>query len=115
MVFNDSSRDYTEEYNGEEILVPAKGSILMNRRDAVKFLGTYSGPDPKDSTKPKEKRLRIIQLKPETSENGSGEYVCNLDGKTFNTQEELDEYLKKISDQTAEREDSGIVKPKKYK
>lgn len=111
-VFNESNVDYVEEYKGDVIVVPGKGYIEMARRDAVNFLGTYSGASPTDSTVPKEKRLKIVENNNEHEK--TTEYVCNFDGKKFSTQKELDEYLESISDLTADKDSEGAVKPRKY-
>ena len=40
-IFNDSKVEYREEFQGREIVIPARGSIVMTRREAVMFLGSY--------------------------------------------------------------------------
>lgn len=40
-VFNDSNREYVEVFKGKEIRIPARGNIIMNRSEAVAFLGNY--------------------------------------------------------------------------
>lgn len=42
IVVNEDVEKYEEQYNGELITIPARGSIEMDRQDAIEFFGSYT-------------------------------------------------------------------------
>lgn len=101
-VYNAHNREYVEKWMGEIYRVPANKAIVMARRDAIRFMGNYSGDDPDNPGVPKVKMLRIrpveecqgiIVSRHEEIAPDKTVYVCNFDGKEFPTQAALDEHL----------------------
>ena len=102
-VVNVGTVDYIDTYRDNPVKIPAWKSITMQRRDAIEFLGRMS-PAGKDG-KPVPKMLVIEPIEASGKEEApEGKFICNLDGAEFDTQEELDEYLKKFASKTVSRE-----------
>lgn len=102
-VVNEGTADYVDTYRDNPVKIPAGKSIVMQRRDAIEFLGRMSltGRD----GKPVPKMLKIEPIAGEKKEEEkTGRFICNLDGAEFDTQEELDEYLKKFASKTVTRD-----------
>lgn len=43
-VWNDNNHDHSEKFKGQEINIPAHGSIEMNRHEAVEFKSQFKAP-----------------------------------------------------------------------
>lgn len=116
-VENYGSKTYEEIFRGKKITIPSRGRIKMARREAVAFIGTmsangYVDEDGKfDNTKPAEKKLRMVI--DQSSKQEEQKPTCNLDGKEFDSDEELERYLKSVENKTVEKDENGrIVKRK---
>jgi hypothetical protein len=111
-VINDGSSTYIDQFNGKKIEIPSKGYIEMTRREAINFLSQMSPPDPHDRSKPGEKKLRMVVKTDGKKKDQPQEFICNLDGKKFESQELLDAHLKTLSDKVAVQDESGNIKRK---
>jgi hypothetical protein len=112
-VENVGSATYEDEFRGQKISIPVGGRIKMQRREALIFLGCMS-PTGSDG-KPAEKKLRLIPVDGEPTETAAEvkkEHICNLDGQKFDTQQELDDHLKKLSSRTVTRDQLDAAKRK---
>ena len=97
-VINMEDEAYQEKFMDQDVFIPAKGRILMGRREAVKFLGQHAGMNPKTG-QPKVKNLVIEAINGKKVEVVP-EFICNLCAMKFATQTELDEHSKVHKDQT---------------
>lgn len=114
-VINKGSKTYTDTYNGKRIEIPVNGFIKMQRREAIQFLSQMSPADDHDRSRPKEKNLvmEAYEIKNEVSkEEDEKKFICNLDGKSFDTQEALDAHLKTLSDKVVDKDSSGNIRRK---
>lgn len=97
-VINNSDEEYKEEFKGNVLTFPPHGSIVMERRQAVEFLGQYKPFDREKSTgekplswKPaKGKRPDAPLPDVETEEPA---FVNPVTGKAHATKDALDEDL----------------------
>lgn len=94
-VWNDWKEEHVEDFRGEKIVIPSKGHIVMEWPDAVQFRGQYT-PIIRDGlgndVKPKMIRLEKIDASaPEFPSRKK--FVCEADGVSFDSQEELDAYI----------------------
>jgi len=120
-VLNRDDREYSEEWQGTNIVIPGGKAVEMSFRDANSFLGTYGGQDPRDPSKPKTKNLAIRELDevPGLVVNKIGArlpdpvqtFICNYDGKSFPTQAELDKHLATLSDKMMKEETPQLQDP----
>lgn len=115
IVENYGSSTFSEEFEGETITLKPGDKINLARSKAVSLLSQMSAPGFVDEngsidySRPKEKKLRIISVIGETEK----EYSCNLDGKKFGTQKELDAYLETMKEKNVILDDSGVIRKAK--
>lgn len=113
-VENLGSKTYEDTFRERAISIPPGGRIEMQRREALIFLGMMSPPG-RDGN-PVEKKLRIVPKDGQPAdreEEQKKEYICNLDGKKFDTQRELDDHLKTLSSKVVSREQLDAAAAKK--
>lgn len=117
-VYNDNIYPFKQNFKDEEIHIPAGGFVMMSPADAVIFRGSYSPmmkgangqPDPKFF-----KKIRVEEIGAPEPERKK--YICQFDGKEFQTEEALEAYIDenhidKIADQEfAQKRKAG--RPKK--
>lgn len=112
-VENVGDKVYEETFREKDIIIPPGGKIKMQRREALIFLSMMS-PTGKNGA-PVEKRLRIVPVDSGASteaDEPKKEFICNLDGKKFDTQRELDEHLRTIASKVVTREKIDAVAAK---
>jgi hypothetical protein len=105
LVKNVGSETYREVFRENEIVIPAGGTVKMQRREALLFLGTMSPTG--SNGRPIEKKLELVPVGSIDSSVGqepTKEFICNLDGKKFGSQAELDAHLKTLSSKTVTRD-----------
>lgn len=88
---------HTERFRDQMIEIPAGEFILMDYEDAVQFRGQFTPivRTPMGDIDPKS--YKVIELKPHDPNAKQAQspkkYVCNMDGREFQSQSELDAYL----------------------
>lgn len=94
-VVNNSDEEYKEEFKGGVLTFPPHGSIVMERREAVAFLGQYKPFDREKSTgekplswKPAAGKRPAAPLPDVEIEEPA--FVNPVNGKPFATKEALD-------------------------
>jgi len=98
LVRNLNKYEYREEFNGDLITIGPDEAIKMDNMKARQFLGQFTTPvlDGQGRPDPRYlKRLRIEEIpdqKPVEAENKQV-YVCQMDGKEFKSQAELDQHI----------------------
>lgn len=98
-IYNAGTKEYRENWQDKEYVIPVGQSIQMKRRDAVNFIGVFPG-------KGIEKRLEIRRnnLKVDSTAIGAVEdpvqFISMIDGLKFPSQAALDAHLAKFKDQT---------------
>lgn len=107
-VFNNDHQTYSEVWREVNYTIPSGKAIVMARRDANNFVGSYGGADPHDPTRPKTKALVILPVE-KAKGKIVGEYeqslpdeieqfICQLDGTTYPDQLSLDTHLATLKD-----------------
>jgi hypothetical protein len=106
-VVNKDVEVYQEDFGGRTITIEPNGYEKMRRKEAVRFLGNASLVD-KRTGQPHVKNLEIVSFanKPTKKETVKvatevKKFVCHFDGEEFDSQAELDTYLKNFEDQVA--------------
>lgn len=87
---------HKEKFRDETIEIKAGGYVLMDYEDAVQFRGQFM-PMKKDGMgQPDPKFFKCIELKQhdESAEPEKKKFVSMMDGREFQTQAELDAYVK---------------------
>ncbi len=89
---------HREKFRGDDIVIKANDFVLMDYEDAVQFKGQYyryalDGMGQQDPV-----TYKCIHLVPhkgtsEKAPEAPKEFVCNMDGKKFLSQAELDKYI----------------------
>lgn len=97
-VWNDNVHPYNEEFRDQKISIPPKGFIVMDKDEAETFQGTYA-PMKKDGDgndiPEGYKMIRIEALSAEDlAPKESPKFTCMIDGKSFDTQAELNAHMK---------------------
>jgi hypothetical protein len=112
-VKNNGSKDFEQRYKDALISIPKGKTVKMSRRDAIAFLGLLSPADPKDpNSSGLEKNLEIIPLDEiDETPDAPEKFICHVDNKEFDTQEQLDEYIKRFEDQRIKKEPEGTKNP----
>lgn len=97
-IVNNGDKPYKEMFRGKEIVIPAKGSIVMERREAVNFVGQYIPFDKEHSIGEKPLSMKPARGKapsaPVAVLDDEPEHVHPVTGKEYATKEALDEDLK---------------------
>lgn len=91
LVKNRNYEDYTENFMGSEVVIPAGGSIEMKRTRAIQFLRTMSKID-ENTGKPKTKNL-VIEKPSDYVDDASRKFVCAVCAEVFNDQKTLDQHM----------------------
>lgn len=87
-VWNDHHKPYSEMFRDEQITIPAKGHVVMDKSDAIIFMGQYTKPNRLDSGEelnPKMLRLEIIPDNKPAVEK----ILCQMCKEEFQTKKEL--------------------------
>lgn len=95
-VYNDNAYEHREKFRGDLIVVPAGGSIEMNREDAVAFLGQFYPPewDKGGRQKPEScKKLRWERIAINSDESQE-ELKCQACGVTAKDEVSLKSHVK---------------------
>ena len=93
-VWNKHTLDHKELFRGDKIEIPAGKFVLMDYEDAHQFKGQYVPMKFDAMEQQTEETKKILFLEPDDKEEvvpKSG-YVCQMDGKAFNTKAELEAY-----------------------
>lgn len=121
-VWNDNTYDYKETFRDRDIVIRAKGFIMMDRDEAEVFQGTYAGrlKTGDDQDDPRGFKMIRLELDPSAATAAPKGFVCHYDGKTFQTQSELDAHEKQykdkvVVDEQAEQEIKRRGRPPKAK
>lgn len=98
-VINTSDEEYKEMFAGKLLTFPPKGSIVMERREAVRFLGQYVPFDREKSNGEKPLSWKPANGKRPAAalpdvEIDEPKFVNQATGKAHASQAELDEALK---------------------
>lgn len=115
-VWNDNTYPFRQNFKGEDIMIPAKKFIMMDEEDAVSFRGKYSPPilDGANNCLPHSYKMIRIEHNSEPEALVSSKFRCHADGAEFDTQEELDEYVKaNHADKLGKAEKAGNADPEK--
>lgn len=93
-IWNDWTQEHVEDFRGDMVRIPAKGFIVMSWPDAVQFRGQYT-PIIRDGLGKdlKPKMIRVEKIDAGAPEYAAQKFVCQVDGREFNTQAELDSYI----------------------
>lgn len=119
-VWNDNTYDYKEKFRDRDIVIKAKGFIMMDRDEAEIFQGSYAGMTRTGDGQPDPRGFKMIRLEldPNATATETQTYVCHFDGKKFQTQAELDAHEKQykdkvVVDEVAEQEIKRRGRPRK--
>lgn len=119
-VWNDDVKDYSEEFNGKMITIPAGEYVVMERGDAVTFMGKYKpiSIDPRTGKHMGFKKLRREFVEEDTPLAESKKHTCMIDGQEFTNEEELikhvkDNHMDKIVDKKSKEEFTKKLKKKR--
>lgn len=95
-VYNKHSKgfEHNEMFKGKQLSIPAGGYIVMDYEDAVDFRGQYFPMKLMPTGEPDPAGWKMIEIVPmqEGEEDAPKRFVCNMDGKEFRSQAELDAY-----------------------
>lgn len=111
-VWNDNTFENVEKFKGKTISIPPKSYIEMDKGDADLFIGQYKPITVDHDGKPTPQGFKMIRIEEIESEPEDmiETFTCMVDGKTFDTQEQLNAHVKKnythllVTDTEAEAE-----------
>jgi hypothetical protein len=95
-VVNDNIHPFRQEFKEEMIVIPAGGSITMDRDDAVQFIGSFFPPrkDGNDQPDPRFfKKLRMAEMSGSYAEQAPEKFVCQKCMFVAKSQVELDAHI----------------------
>lgn len=85
-VWNDHTLDYKEKFRDDEIIIPAKKYVEMDKSEAIIFMGQYTKIEKLDNGEVKNpKMLRLEIIKDDVAEK----IVCQMCKEEFQTKKEL--------------------------
>lgn len=119
-VWNDNVHVYQEKWRDEVIEIPPKQYITMEFMDASDFLGTRPPLIEVDASgiqKPTSYKMLRIEKLDGREISHKKEFRCMMDGKVFNSQASLDEYIERHYSEQIVDEESKVAfeKTKKAK
>lgn len=92
---------HTEKFKDDLLVIKAGEFILMDYEDAVQFKGNYFPVKLDAMGKPTRETFKVIKIVPDNSKESADiekslpkKFICNMDGKQFASQTELDVYTK---------------------
>lgn len=89
---------YSQTFKGELINIPANKFIVMDYDDAVEFKSSFSPMrlTPENTHDPKGFKCIFVEEIGQGAEitDQPSQFVCHVNGKVFNTEKELTEYVK---------------------
>lgn len=104
-VWNDSDTEYVEKWKDREIRIPARGHIIMTRKDCVAFMGYFTGYDKEYP----ERSVKALRWTPHETEDIILEgHPCHICGLRFNTPQELSDHTKEHAGQPAAKDPGDI-------
>ncbi len=89
---------HKENFRGDEIIIKAGDFILMDYEDAVQFKGQYFPMTRTADGAQDPKSFKVIKLSPDEQVEAQPVkqvFVCQIDGKQFDTMLALDAHMKK--------------------
>lgn len=96
-VKNNGPVEYSEEFKGKRITIPAGGEIRMSFSEAHQFKSQFIAPRYNGRGEPvNAKPLSVVAdpIGPDAKTDASKEFTCMFDGETFDSQEELNAHIK---------------------
>jgi hypothetical protein len=97
-VWNDNVHPYTEVFRERSISIKPKGFILMEKGEAELFKGSFAAIKIDSDGRPIPEGYKMIRIEelPSAAEESeaSPSFICQADGAKFDTQAELDAYVK---------------------
>lgn len=124
-VWNDNIYPYNEKFRDQDIMIPAKEFIVMERDQAVLFRGTMnavkldSNGQANDARYFKKIRLEPISGNEADEITSSPKFRCEMDGRVFDTEGQLKKHIDEnykdriVVDEEAEREMAQRKRQKK--
>lgn len=115
---------HREMYKGDLIEIPAGKYILMDYDEAVQFKSQFFKfeKDAMDQQKPSTYKMIVLKKHlGDSSEHEANKFICHMDGKEFQSQQALDQYVKEnfsgqeIVDDVAENEMPEAKRTRKRK
>ena len=95
-VWNDDSQDYSENFKGNQVVVPAGEFISMSRNEANAFMGSFSG---KVNNRLVTKSLRLVRSGDYDDSSEAEKFISQMTGEEFDSQQDLDNHLKSYKGQ----------------
>lgn len=86
--------DHNEMFKGKMLNIKVNQFVVMDYDDAVDFKGQYFPMKLMPTGEPDPAGWKMIEVVPinDGDENAPRKYVCNMDGREFSSQSELDKY-----------------------
>lgn len=89
-VINNDTVEYREMFREREVVIPAKGKIMMTRSEATLFKGTHPGYDARKGRD----IVKMLEIRPVGNKvQTEPEYISARDGKSFENKEALEAHL----------------------
>lgn len=88
---------HKEKFRGEEIVIPPGGFVLMDYEDAVLFKGQYYPMQFDGMNQQTPESMKMIKIEADSEDAVvpvKMKFVCQRDGKEFESQAQLDAYTK---------------------
>lgn len=120
-VWNDNNFEYREQFRDKTIVIKPKSFVMMDFDEAQIFQGTYAGRMKTADGQDDPRGFKMIRLDVDNSyvpETTGPVFTCHADGRTFQTQAELDAHEKQyesriVTDSVAEAEIKRRGRPPK--
>jgi len=98
-VWNDNVHPFRQTFKGEEIAIPPRSFIMMDREEAIQFKGTFSPIERDGGGVPLPTSYKMIRVErtppsPEEREAVEAQHVNPVTGRRFATKAELEADLK---------------------
>jgi hypothetical protein len=106
-VWNKNKFDHREKFKGEEIFIPAGGSIDMDFEEAIEFKGQFTPPAPKEHAGDPARFYKMIEVEwPKQPAAQPSALVNHADGTIAQSDAELRASLSRFADRLVKDEDA---------
>ena len=107
---NKYTEDFSQEWKGKTISIPAGKAIEMEYMEAVAFRGSFGGNYPSGHPNVGEPKIKMIDIEEIGEVVVEQEYICNMCGEKFASQDALDAHMKLHKGETDEPVKTDMIK-----
>lgn len=112
-VWNDNKLDFTQEFKGKKVVVPAGEYVEMDWDDAIEFKSEYYPPVFDGTGVQKPESYKMIRIEGKLRDPEATDWVCAACGDKLASEDDLDAHIDRFH--LDELEDEEVAQKRKAK